>query len=140
MKCRPGHRCEIFKPTGEAFCSPDCSLDNGGCSKGELCTLQDVVCVRAPCPPIVQCISRCATVRCANGHRCEIYKPTGEPFCMPDCSINNGGCRDDQRCTLQDVQCVRAPCPPVIQCVDTTCPPKCSKEFCFRNKRALCSK
>lgn len=60
----------------------------------------------------------CAKVRCANGYRCEIYKPTGEAFCNPDCRLNNGGCRADQTCKLKEVQCIRAPCPPVVKCID----------------------
>ena len=137
IKCQCGHHCEVFKPTGEPFCAPNCSLDNGGCSKGELCTLQQVQCVRAPCPPVVQCLSRCAAVRCRSGHRCEIDKVTGEPFCNPDCSFGNGGCRLDQICELKPVICVRAPCPPMVQC---SCPPPCSKEYCTSNPKGLCSK
>ena len=60
----------------------------------------------------------CARVRCASGYRCEIYKPTGEAFCNPDCKLNNGGCHADQTCKLEKVQCIRAPCPPVVKCTD----------------------
>ena len=39
-------------------------------------------------------------------------------FCEPSCELDNGGCRDDQICELQTVQCVRVPCPPVVKCTD----------------------
>ena len=60
----------------------------------------------------------CATVLCRIGHQCEVFKPTGEPFCVPNCSLNNGGCFKDQICELQTVQCKRAPCPPVVNCIN----------------------
>ena len=89
-------------------------------------------------------VDPCATVRCANGYQCEVFKPTGEAYCQPNCSLNNGGCPADQECRLQPVICVRAPCPPVIECVErtTACPPTCSKEFCSKkgNRRAMCSR
>jgi hypothetical protein len=83
-------------------------------------------------------------MRCANGFQCEVFKPTGEAYCQPNCSLNNGGCPADKECRLQPVICVRAPCPSLIECVERTteCPPTCSKEFCSRkgNRRAMCSK
>ena len=60
----------------------------------------------------------CATKECPNGHRCEVFEFTGETFCDPDCSLNNGGCRADQTCELETVYCIRAPCPPLVKCVD----------------------
>ena len=137
VRCRAGHRCEVFEPTGEAFCTPDCSLNNGGCARNEICILQDVLCVRAPCPPVVQCLSPCATVRCGRGSRCEVDEESGEAFCNPDCSLHNGGCRSDQICELIPVTCKRSPCPPEVRC---SCPPQCSKELCAGNRRGLCSK
>ena len=44
--------------TGEAFCEPSCKLDNGGCQSDEICELETVQCVRAPCPPVVNCRPR----------------------------------------------------------------------------------
>ena len=59
-KCPAGSRCKIFEPTGEAFCEPSCSIDNGGCSSCQSCSLREVQCVRAPCPPVVQCTDICS--------------------------------------------------------------------------------
>ena len=63
-------------------------------------------------------IDPCATVDCQPGSTCKVYQPTGEAFCDPSCDINNGGCAADQICQLNQVQCVRAPCPPVVECLD----------------------
>ena len=56
FKCPSGSTCEVFQPTGEAFCQPSCDLDNGGCASNETCLLEEVQCVRAPCPPVVKCL------------------------------------------------------------------------------------
>ena len=53
-RCPIGYRCEV--DTGEAVCYPDCKLNNGGCLPGQICTLRQVQCIRAPCVPIRQCI------------------------------------------------------------------------------------
>ena len=54
--CAPGHLCEVYKPTGEAVCEPYCDLDNGGCPPDQLCQLTQPQCIRAPCPPLVECV------------------------------------------------------------------------------------
>ena len=132
--CLNGFRCAV--ENGEAFCNPDCNLNNGGCLANQTCRLQDVVCVRAPCPPARICEANpCATVRCANGFRCKVSN--GKAFCDPDCSLNNGGCPRGQICRLQNVTCVTQPCPPVRLC---RCPPQCSRKFCRRHGNAVCSK
>lgn len=60
----------------------------------------------------------CIGVFCDRGLECKVDDQTGEAFCEPSCELDNGGCRDDQICELQTVQCVRAPCPPVVKCTD----------------------
>ncbi len=67
------------------------------------------------CP---RCTGSCDTKVCPLGSSCKINEPTGEAFCAPSCSIDNGGCPRDQSCSLQVVSCIRAPCPPVVQCTD----------------------
>ena len=57
FECPTGFQCKVFKPTGEAFCDPSCDLDNGGCADDETCSLENVTCVRTPCPPVVKCSS-----------------------------------------------------------------------------------
>jgi len=87
-----------------------------------------VTCTKKACPPgndsiayfIVHATSSaedgCAAVTCPTGSQCEVYEPTGETFCNPSCDLDNGGCPAGHTCSLQDVQCVRPPCPPVVQC------------------------
>jgi len=58
----------------------------------------------------------CTAVRCPIGSQCEVFELTNETFCNPSCDLDNGGCPVGQACSLQQVQCVRAPCPPVVQC------------------------
>ena len=137
VRCSNGFRCKVSK--GVAFCDPDCSLNNGGCLRNQICRLEAVVCVRAPCPPTRICVDRnlCATVRCANGFRCKVSK--GVAFCLPDCSLNNGGCLSTQTCRLEDVVCVRAPCPPIRICKDRN-RNLCSRVHCANGFRCKVSK
>ena len=63
---------------------------------------------------------RCTGFECPTGSQCKVYEPTREAFCEPSCDLNNGGCPANQRCSLETVQCVRAPCPPVVKCTPRT--------------------
>ena len=87
-ECPIGTRCKIYEPTGEAFCEPSCSIENGGCDSDEVCTLQDVVCVRSPCPPMVQCTDPCSV------------------------------CTSNQTCRLEPVPCLVPPCPVQARCLE----------------------
>ena len=62
--CSPGHRCAVFQPTRETFCDPSCDLDNGGCPEGTVCRLNQVQCVRAPCPPVIECVNTSGVCVC----------------------------------------------------------------------------
>ena len=61
----------------------------------------------------------CGSVTCPTGAMCQVYEPTGEVFCSPSCCLDNGGCPLTDKCYLYEVQCVRAPCPPVVGCIST---------------------
>ena len=63
-------------------------------------------------------IDPCTLVDCQPNSVCKVDPGTGTPFCEPSCDLANGGCRDDQLCTLNQVLCVTTPCPPEIICVD----------------------
>ena len=52
---------------------------------------------------------------CGENSFCYIYPETGEKYCAQSCLLNNGGC-GDQQCTMLQVICFRAPCPPIVQC------------------------
>ena len=58
----------------------------------------------------------CNITDCPRGSQCKIHEPTGEPFCEPSCDLDNGGCADNETCSLRNVTCARAPCPPVVEC------------------------
>ena len=57
IDCAVGFRCEVFN--GQGFCRPDCTIANGGCPKGQICELKDVVCITAPCFPTRVCKPDC---------------------------------------------------------------------------------
>lgn len=57
----------------------------------------------------------CAAVSCVEGQRCEVDEETGEGYCVDGCE--GVECPEGQHCELVEVQCVRAPCPPVPECV-----------------------
>ncbi len=171
VTCRDHQICRVHEPTGEAFCADTCQ--NFPCDSGEKCELTDVTCVRAPCPPIAQCVPRaqplcsmppdvgpcdaviprwyhnsetglceqfnwggcegnennfetrracekacdcgpCSMVRCQDHQVCDVFEPTGEAFCKDTCE--GFTCPDEKTCALQEVQCIRAPCPPIAVC------------------------
>ena len=58
-------------------------------------------------------------MNCRKGTQCKLHEPTGRPYCEPSCDIDNGGCPDNQTCSLQSVTCIQAPCPPKVQCRDS---------------------
>ena len=58
----------------------------------------------------------CTGFVCQRGSSCKVDDQTGDAYCEPSCDLDNGGCRGDQICELQTVQCVRAPCPPIVNC------------------------
>jgi hypothetical protein len=76
---------------------------------------------------------RCATVRCAAGTHCEL----GECILDDPCTkIVNAQvqplCRRDERCVVENVVCVRAPCPPIGRCEPAGgggAPCACTKEY-----------
>jgi hypothetical protein len=104
--CAAGTTCYETGP-GKAECVPTPSCDGVSCAKGEHCELQEVQCVRAPCPPQPSCVADpaadpCAAVRCKAGTHCE----------------------------AKEVQCIRAPCPPVAECVPDAKGVKCGESVC----------
>jgi hypothetical protein len=79
-------------------------------------------------------VNPCAVMRCPQYTVCKVYAPTGEGYCDPTCYLNNGGCNSSQQCSLEPVNCVRAPCPPVIKCSGTD---PCTNKKCAPPTRCV---
>ena len=88
--CLPHQECRLYKEPAclpgascapEAYCADTC--ERFPCPLGQVCVLQQVQCVRAPCPPIAQCVPHdpCATVRCMAPMACQVDVSTGQPYC-----------------------------------------------------------
>ena len=63
----------------------------------------------------------CDSIECDKGEACRIFSTTGEAYCDPDCSVENGGCEADQICIQALALCSinsRSPCPGAVACVD----------------------
>lgn len=58
----------------------------------------------------------CENTYCKKGSECKMHEPTGKPYCEPSCDLDNGGCADDELCSLRNVTCIQAPCPPAVDC------------------------
>ncbi len=64
----------------------------------------------------------CATVKCHGSQACDIFE--GKPYCHDVCTPDR--CASNEKCVLKQVNCIRAPCPPVPTCVpqpQITCGP-----------------
>ena len=115
--CKPGERCSVVG--GDAIvCTPDCSVDNGGCPGNSTCRIDP--CFVPPCP--VTCgnpPSPCETQGpfgppCKRGERCSVVGGDAV-VCTPDCSLDNGGCPVNSMCIIE--QCRTPPCP--VACIDS---------------------
>jgi len=77
-----------------------------------LCVFQYVmyiyVCMYVACGNI--------TINCPRGSQCKVDQTVHEAYCEPSCDLDNGGCTDDEVCSLQQATCIGGPCPPVVQC------------------------
>ncbi|KAK7108362.1 whey acidic protein-like [Littorina saxatilis] len=98
--------------------------------------------------------SSCAATLCPRGTICtEIFDPStgvvqaqclSQDFGRPRPSCNNVRCGPGQRCVLQQVQCIRAPCPALPFCVRVpvfvTKPGTCPRQTLTRGGRSgLCA-
>ena len=59
----------------------------------------------------------CEGAICPTGSQCEVNQTVRQAYCEPSCDLDNGGCSDDQICSLQQVTCESFPCPPAVQCL-----------------------
>ncbi|XP_048258469.1 prestalk protein-like isoform X2 [Haliotis rufescens] len=125
-----GHTCQ--SPVSRDPCR------NHKCGFNQVCRLQVVNCIRAPCPPIATCVpvekeGSCPSTdgafgicveSCSNDGSC----PGSQKCCSNGCGhtcqnpVSRDPCRNhkcgfNQVCRLQVVNCIRAPCPPIATCV-----------------------
>ena len=64
----------------------------------------------------VYIVDPCDVVSCPIGSTCRVYGSTS--YCEYSCQIANGGCSSNQTCSLVPVQCITAPCYPVVKCTN----------------------
>jgi hypothetical protein len=69
----------------------------------------------ADCVDVCGAEDPCATVRCRDDQDCLIDEASGDGYCADNCDRHQ--CPVGQVCRLQEVQCIRSPCPPVAACV-----------------------
>jgi hypothetical protein len=118
--------------SGQATCLPLPSCDGTKCDEGMHCELQEVTCVRAPCPPQPTCVKDvdpCATIDCAG--ECKVVK--GKPFCSPtQCKdpCLTVKCSAGHHCEAKQVQCITDPCCPVAECVSDKGGQACGDNTC----------
>ncbi|WKY12044.1 hypothetical protein Q1695_003534 [Nippostrongylus brasiliensis] len=139
--CAPPSVCNVV--AGEARCvPPPCKKQ---CPYGTQCKVTVVQCIRAPCPPIEECIQTpsndaslkvgsacrmpcpygetcrveqvfCKKAPCPPVERCVPVKPSNDAQVYPSKGCTLF-CPMGQRCVSQQVQCIRAPCPAQQRCV-----------------------
>ena len=57
------------------------------------------------------------TINCPRGTHCKVDETVHRAYCEGSCDLNNGGCSDNEVCSLlQPVTCEDAPCPSIVQC------------------------
>lgn len=137
-KCKAGFECTVLKGTGQAprgKCTPVVrSCTDIECAPGEKCYLTDAYCTKQPCTSLAVCASTnpCANIDCGPGFTCINEKfgtnPPEYRCVLKDDPCKNKRCSVGQKCYVDSVRCIRAPCPPVTgYCADSD---PCSKYNC----------
>lgn len=115
VRCAEGTRCVAY--AGRALCIPLAPCAQTACAEGQHCELQQVECVTRPCAPQPTCVSEanpCAAARCAAEHVCVPIQ--GRAYCVAKPTCADLVCAAGQRCALEQVNCVKAPCYPIPMC------------------------
>jgi hypothetical protein len=117
---RPGKKKDAGTPVpGDAAAESPCNLID--CRDGQRCELHEVQCIRAPCPPVAECVpikppTSCAATSCVTGTTC-VETPTGAQ-CVPASTCAATSCLTGTTCkeTPTGAECV-----PVSTCAATLC-------------------
>ena len=57
------------------------------------------------------------TISCSRWEQCKVDETVHQAYCEPSCHLNNGGCSDDEICSLlKPVTCTNGPCPSRVLC------------------------
>ena len=56
------------------------------------------------------------TINCSRWEQCKVDETIHQAYCEPSCDLNNGGCGDDEVCSLRQETCQSPPCPSNVQC------------------------
>ncbi|EGZ27215.1 hypothetical protein PHYSODRAFT_321055 [Phytophthora sojae] len=92
-----------------ANATQDAAVCNLLCVQGKKCVVEKGV---AKCIPI-DCEHKC-TKKCSKNEVCEINSADNSQYCYNPCAAVL--CLSGTTCQLEQVQCIRAPCPPVAVC------------------------
>ncbi|OWZ09110.1 hypothetical protein PHMEG_00018241 [Phytophthora megakarya] len=97
------------------FAAQDAAQCNLHCDQGETCKLQQVQCIKAPCDPVPTCvpIEAPCTKTCPKNEVCQVDS-YGSQYCYNPCAATT--CLTGTVCVVEQVQCIRAPCPPIATC------------------------
>ena len=61
-------------------------------------------------------LATCDDLDCSSGSVCALNPATNVPYCQPSCDDANGGCPDDQICSLVKQLCATSSCLPQVVC------------------------
>ncbi|KAG6973139.1 hypothetical protein JG688_00003659 [Phytophthora aleatoria] len=104
--------------TATTNAAPETTACNLTCVKGETCKLQEVRCITAPCNPVPTCVPNetgpVCTKKCPRNEKCQINSADNSQYCLSPCATVR--CSSGYTCQVDQVQCIRAPCPPVAVC------------------------
>ena len=56
------------------------------------------------------------TIDCPRGSQCKVDETVHQAYCEASCDLDNGGCADNEVCSLQQQGCTNGSCPSVAQC------------------------
>ncbi|RLN47912.1 hypothetical protein BBJ28_00008571 [Nothophytophthora sp. Chile5] len=115
-------RCVVAFSAGTAVATEEAAVCNLMCVQGMRCELQQVQCITAPCNPIAKCVAvdpepTCTKKRCGKLKKCVVSSIDGTESCISPCSTVR--CASGYTCEVEQVQCIKAPCPPVAVCNPT---------------------